>query len=305
MTGVGTPALCEAYSFAKAIAAAAGHVYWTDADLNSLDTPTRGRVCRCAIDGGIANVLAESAGLTGALQIREGVVVWISAGALHRMDLDGTNQRILAQTPAPVGLALHGTRCFFSDTRAGTVNTVPLTGGDVAALATGLKSPVSIAVGDRYIAFSEWLSESPRQDRVSRLSLDGGPPTPVATEQTQPRNLVIDGTDVYWVGGGGATNKKGDALYRAPLAGGPTTCILSVPEGEQLHFCLGEEWIYWSSSGLRGRNSGVIGRTLKERDASEVLVSGQDWPDRIARGGNWICWLNADPGRVYSKRVRE
>jgi len=283
--------LATIHPWAKGIAVDAGFVYWTDWHDNSPGTLATGRVGRATIDGGSVTILAEARGLPGPIAVHNGFLFWLAPEQVRRMNLDGTENQLLASPLFPTSLAIDARAVYFNDAKAGTVNSVPLAGGAVSVLASGLQKPVGIAVDLNDVVFSEWPEGAPESGTVSRVPMGGGPVTVTATGQDRPRDLTVDDADVYW-------NTSG-AVHRAPLAGGPTTLVARAPSGLGLSsFWLDTDYLYLAWIGEPGKHQGGVGRVLRGTDALETLATGQAGPDKLIADATNLYWLNLDPGAI-------
>src|SRR4029077_18313616 len=103
----------------------------------------------------------------------------------------------------------------------GTVNEVPLGGGAVTTLATGLGYPVSLAADGTHVYWVDY------DGSVNEVAVGGGSVTKLAGSQNHPVSLAVDGTHAYWInegaGAGGSVNKVrlrgGRAVPLAPVQG--------------------------------------------------------------------------------------
>ena len=74
------------------------------------------------------------------------------------------------------------------------------------------------------------------------ISLDGGTPTTLATGESYPVHVAVDGANVYWAAAGTASAPVG-AVKRLPRGGGsPTTIAVGFAWG----VALDETSVYWT-----------------------------------------------------------
>lgn len=98
----------------------------------------------------------------------------------------------------PWGLAIDDGGVFFADNVNGTVARVPLVGGDVVELASGLRSPRGLALDSTAI----YVVENVASGRVLRVDRVDGGVSALASNQSLPNAIAVDDEAIYWVTSG-------------------------------------------------------------------------------------------------------
>lgn len=100
---------------------------------------------------------------------------------------------------------------YWADTAQGTINSVPVYGGDdnITTLYSGQKQPTGVAISGRGIY---WTNTG--DGTINTGPLDGGTPSTLVSGQKQPKGLTVSGTSLYWANYGDGTINVG------PLTGG-------------------------------------------------------------------------------------
>lgn len=102
---------------------------------------------------------------------------------------------------------------------------------------------------------------------------NGGDPTIIITNLTDPQDLALDGSNLYWSNGGAA-----GSIQKAPLAGGTPTAI--VPTVANPHAIAVEgSSIYWLAG---DSGSATLSKANLDGSGVTVLAQGQD-PDQDTR----------------------
>jgi len=278
----------------------------------SCATLAAGATCQ----GGVCMAqLATAPGALVALAMDATNVYWAGgsppSGGIWSVPLDGGTPVQLAATTSLTGLALGATNLYWTDDETQTVDSVPIGGGAVTTLASGLASPAGI-VTDATSAY--WLEG----EAILTMPLAGGSPTTLATVGLEPSTLAVgagavfyaQGTDASGIGiiplDGGAWTSVGDAYANAvvvdqttvflfgqytgdyivatvPVGGGPETPIaetfLDTPiAGDQTNFYWGNTW------------AGGIWRLPKDGGAPAIVAPQQPDPGFVAAYGGVVAW---------------
>jgi hypothetical protein len=114
---------------------------------------------------------------------------------IRRVPIGGGDQQSLAPVTWGGRLALDDTFVYFTQVEVGNefVARVSKDGTGMQMLAMA-QAPGGLAVDDTYVWWTDFDAST-----VSRTPKSGGPTTVIATGQTQARELVADGTCVYWM----------------------------------------------------------------------------------------------------------
>lgn len=120
-------------------------------------------------------------------------------------------------------------------------------GGDCVAgvcqpvtLATGQQQPLRLALTSTELYWVTLGDETRTNGQVMHMPLQGGTPTPVASDQLQLGGLALDSTSVYWTTGA-------NLLRRAPLGGGTISPVVSTSSPQIVLVANGSA--YWQEYG--------------------------------------------------------
>lgn len=268
-------------------------VYWTDA--------TTGSVWRAARTAGASPVkLADSAAPADNLFLDGQRLIWHSgvgaSGAILSVPTQGgagpttlgANRTLPDHTHA---ISADGANLYWVDSgptlpSASTVWALGRgAGATQRAFATGVMSPVAIAVDQLALYVAEW-GDDLRGGRVYSVALGVGGSTPGALTQLVDAtlglaDLAIDDTNVYFV----AVTSSGTVLQRVAKSGGLPQMLWS-SSGGGASFVLGASRLYWDSGGgvvawlpIGGGQPSAIFRAVGPRSAirSMFVSNGELW----------------------------
>ena len=183
--------------------------------------PGGGLVLKMPLEGGSAVTLAS--GLTNPWSIVVGAndVYWTEcddAGSVMAAPTSGggtpttllTGLMLPCDQPLQYGMAVNATTLFWRTNDANIVASLPLDGGAPGQIHFGNMAqnwPVMMAADDTAIYYTNaGGSTTGLPGNVLKESLEGGAPVTLATGQTSPYGIAVEGRSVYWgdVGGGNA-----------------------------------------------------------------------------------------------------
>jgi hypothetical protein len=150
-------------------------------------------------------------------------------------------------------LAVDQGAVFWTDAANGTVMKVAKSGGTPIMLADGQAAPSSIAVDACHVYWANPLGAA-----VMRVRKSGGMPE-LVSQADEPKNLVLDDGNVYWL-------ETGGKIQKAPKAGGAKTLAVATPASQ---FALDGTDVY-SVHGVGGHNVYIF-RTPKDGGAEAYV----------------------------------
>jgi hypothetical protein len=165
---------------------------------------------------------------------------------------------------APEDIAVDGTRVYWTDTSGGTVNSIPLAGGNVTTIATGQAKPLRIAVDDTQVYWSNNLGGA-----VMHAPKDGSGAAAVLASANQPAGVAVAGGSVYWANDGQDASGH-TTVQRVAVAGGTPSTVLTFHATDEL-VSDGSQILVTSSDG-----SGTYGYYLVDSSGAHVLAAGAD-----------------------------
>jgi hypothetical protein len=187
------------------------HAYWA-----SVSTSTGGVEIQSALlTGGAVNVLGQTVMpfYAGGMALGANGTLFFAAfqpgggGGIFQLPISGGTPTSVWVAPAsgqPVGVAVDNKNVYWVDKGAGLVLGMPITGGTVGTLATGIGEPTDIASDGTHIFFTAFTGDAVYEEPVG-----GGTPT-VLTNVTAPVGIAADNTDNY------VYFTAGDAVYAYP-----------------------------------------------------------------------------------------
>ncbi len=194
----GAPVRLIKASFPIDLAINASYVFWTDADLHTLN--------RANLDGSNATVLASTGDRPMALALDGSNVYWLSSGpkggrsgAVMEVPIEGGAPVTLASAQAePASLAVDATRVFWVNAGDGLVQSASIGGGAMQML-RHMSRPNAIAVDATSYYVGEVLP-----GLVVRYPKASGTGEVRSSNEGHPNQLVLDANNVYWVNDGAA-----------------------------------------------------------------------------------------------------
>jgi hypothetical protein len=127
----------------------------------------------------------------------------------------------------------------------GSVWSVPIGGGAVTKLASGLQGTQGIAVDDQNVYWTN--SGSIGTDAtVMKEPLGGGAITVLASNQCDASEVAADGTNVYWLNYG-CPGGPGGTVMSVPRDGGTPVVLASA---SAVTLTVGATSVYWTGGGL-------------------------------------------------------
>ncbi len=161
-------------------------------------------------------------------------------------------------------------RGLYWTSRAAPGNFFKLAGGTVTR---------GLAVDAKNAYWAEQNDEKDGSGQVLMVPLAGGDVVTVASNQSRPRDVVVDESRVYWTSGG-----EQGAVMISPLAA-PSPTPLAEGQNEPSGLALFDSKIYWASSG-----AGQILSAPKAGGAVTVLASDQHQPVAVAVDASGVYW---------------
>lgn len=184
---------------------------------------TTGRLMRLPIAGGTAQEIAAYGEDTVSVLAVDAIsAYWVSLGAIVKAPIGGGPVTVLVKDAGVGnvwGLASDGSHLYWTDrgnyrsddANTGAVRRIPVGGGIVETVASGLRGrPWGIATDATHVF---WVINAERGGGIMRAPKAGGPASVVVGRQFSPVHLALDATHVYWA------NASGDkAVSKAPKA---------------------------------------------------------------------------------------
>lgn len=169
---------------------------------------------------------------------------------------------------------------YWTDGGLGTVNSVPIDGGSVTALAFGQNSPHGVAVDRTHVYWTNAGTSGEGVDgSVNEAPIGGGGAvTTLASGQIAPLSVAVDGRHVYWANSSAGTDLPG-TVNEVPIDGGSVTTLAS---GEAYPWSVAVDGadVYWVNFGGNGAvkkvpvGGGGVTTLAIRQGASLVAVDG-------------------------------
>ena len=182
-----------------AIDVAGGKLYWTEKTGNST-----GRIRRASLDGRNVRLVKNLTSVPHsiALDAANGKIYVTNAwGKIQRLNVDGSNfqPNLITDLESPKGLALDvsGGKVYWTE-MSGRIRRANLDGSNVEDVATGLGTPINIAIFDNTVYWTEKIGENSGEIRF--VNLQGNVVTRNSFTQGFPVGIAVDAVErtFYW-----------------------------------------------------------------------------------------------------------
>ena len=190
-----------------------GKLYWTERT-----SDRTGKIRRVNLDGTNVQLIKDLTSVPHGIALdtaNRKIYLTNSWGKVQRLNLDGSNfqPNLITGLDIPKNLALDISEGKIYWTEAsGRIRRANLDGSDVENVATGLGTPMDLAVFDGTVYWTEMTGEN--QGEIQRVNLDGTNTEMLLTLTSIPRGIALDPMEnkLYW------TNSRGK-IQRANLDG--------------------------------------------------------------------------------------
>ena len=182
-----------------AIDVAGGKLYWTERT-----SDRTGRIRRASLNGRNVQLVKNLTSVPHdiALDAANGKIYVTNAwGKIQRLNVDGSNfqPNLITGLDAPKGLALDmlSGKVYWTET-AGHIRRANLDGSNVEDVATGLGTPINIAIFDNTVYWTEKIGENSGEIRF--VNLQGNVATRNSFTQGFPIGIAVDAVErtLYW-----------------------------------------------------------------------------------------------------------
>lgn len=241
-----------------------------------------------------------------------------------------------AASPQPVAIAADTVNVYWADNGAGTINQAPKGGGTVITIASNQSQPIAIKVDANNIYWINngtgvadgaimsapiWSSDggSPvvdagTLDDSGADAGDGGSPeagtniTTLASGQTLPQGLAVDGTYVYWTSN--LNPGPVQAVPKSSTGGGvPITIADSQPTPYGIvvdgNTVTGNRYVYWTNRADDSVFRAPVPAGSGSGGPPMQIASGQNVPQAmdIDPTSTYVYWANTGNGQIMRVQV--
>ncbi len=258
-----------------------------------------GTVVKVALAGGTPVVLASGQNDPQWIAVDQQSVYWIDdvvGGSVMKVGIDGGAATTLAPgLRGPEGIALDAQNVYWCVDLDNTVMRVSKGGGTPAVLTT---IPAAdnfgggIAVDSTSVYFTTSSSLVGSVMKLG-LGLDPGAPVPLASGQSDPTELVVDATSIYWINQGSVADNFNDgSVMKVAIAGGAPVVLAS---SQRLPFGIAVDGthVYWTIPGSAAGNfaDGTVMTVPLAGGVPSVLAQGGD-PNDIVVDSTTAYWVD-------------
>jgi len=196
----------------------------------------------------------------------------------------------------PNQILVYGDYLYWADTGLGTINSVPLDGGDdnVVTLYSGQDNPTGIAVvGDSlyWTNTGDSANNGTKNGTVNtgQLAVGNTNAYPLISNQDHPIGLATDGTYLYWANSGDGT------INKATLAGESPYPIVS-GQAQPYGVAVSGSYLYWTTwnwiPGTGPSGPGSIYQAPLSGEFANKLVDGLHLPSGLAVDNTSVYWAS-------------
>ncbi len=257
-----------------------------------------GFIGRVGLDGASERALTGFfARSSGAIAIDAKNAYWTASGSVFSTPLAPSDAGALtvasSSSGAPSGVAADGTHVYWTDLNEGTVMRAKIDGASVVTLASGQKTPTSLALSAGTLYWTNQGSVDPMTGIVAgkndgsivSLPAGGGTPVTLASGLFDPWAITATAGGVYWTDLAGGSATKGAVYAIGPR--GSATVTLASGRYDPEFIAADPSNVYWTEV-----YAGNVMRAPVGGGSMTTLAAGQDSPSGVAVDETSVYWAN-------------
>jgi len=173
-----------------------------------------------------------------------------------------------------------GNSVYWGGSSGHAIQKVPLAGGTAADLVTGTDAQYLASDGTNVY----WSDFSMQGGAFVRVPVGGGTPTVLATGLSNPGDIAVDGTNVYFAN---SSTLFGTKFWKVPQGGATPAMVAMTTDFAVYEIAVDATIIYWAASNK-------IGKAALAGGSVETIATGQHGALSIAVDATNVYWLNTD-----------
>ncbi len=152
------------------------------------------------------------------------------------------------------------------------------------ALAGGQAGPVALALEGGNVYWNNG-GVGGKQSSLKSVSPGGGTPSTVVSTSAAPRSLIVVDKNLLWTDAPGTPGTG--SIFRAVGTSMPTQIVMNLDSPEGITYDQKNSKLFWTDF-----DDGAIFTSLSDGSMSSKLVTGANYPYRIAADDQFIYWTN-------------
>ncbi len=227
----------------------------------------------------------------------------------------------------PVGLVAHGDRLYWADAERDSILSMPLAGGPITAVVSGLGAPYALATDGRRLYWTDvelrsiWSHDlvtrsvdilardqgvpaaivvtsnaliwsDVQSGSIRAIAKTGGDVTTLVTDRPLSTGLAVDDDHVYF------SDLAASTVERVSLADGSVEVLTYEHVGA---------WslaLYGDTLAFGGRANSAIVTMHKDGGPIRVLAEDQSYPDYLVARGGILYWASISDGAIWMAGLR-
>ena len=237
--------------------------------------------------GGTPEYFERSEFSVGDMAIKDGALYWTADDGVYRRDLAaarGSATKIVDSSSARGPIAVDGNSVYWSGVSGDPIRKVPRAGGTASDVVTGTDALYVASDGTNVY----WSDFDMQGGAFVMAPVGGGTSMVLATDLTNPGDIALDATNVYFAN---SSTLFGTKFWKVPQGGGTPVMVALAPDFAVYEIAVDATDIYWAAYS-------TIGKAPIAGGSVTTVATGQKGALSIAVDATNVYWLNTDAGTL-------
>ena len=173
---------------------------------------------------------------------------------------------------------------YWADVAGSRIHKTPVAGGTTVDFATTTQAQYIAADGTNVY----WSDQDLQGGSFVTAPAGGGTPTVLAMDLSNPGDIVVDATNVYFAN---SSTLFGTKFWKVPRGGGTPVMVALSPDFGTYEIAVDATDIYWAAYNK-------IGKAPLSGGSVTTFATGQQGAMSIAVDATNVYWLNTDGGAL-------